>query len=138
MRNFFNNRKLTVVTSIILTLVMTFMPTSRVSASGPVDIAYFDDANFTDRGSTETRSLQMEADTISVNATCAGDDIDLVTCHIVGKTNPNFTTTVTFDADGGTWTFPYNFPEGKYRIYFTGDGDILKTYAIVVFTKWVD
>ena len=101
------------------------------------DVALYHDIDFYGRSEPEFVTLTQATDTVSVYATCEGDDIDNLTCHISDWNGGSFNYALDFNADGSVTTFPIKFPAGKYKVFFTGNDYILKTDAIVIFSATV-
>ena len=131
------NKKRNKLLSIVLTLVLAFCVTTGVSAAqnGSFDIAMYRDWEFTWRSAPEPIELTEDIDTISLFGTCVGDQVDEdVACHIVDVTHGVYDSILYFPADGSVTTIARALPAGEYRVYFTGDSNIEKAEATVVFT----
>lgn len=101
------------------------------------DIAMYQDWRFTWRSAPENVVLQADCDTISLHATCEGDVVDTLVCHIIDVTHEGqHDADLPFTANGSVTTLDWAFPAGRYKIYFTGDTNIQKTYALAVFTRF--
>lgn len=127
----------TIALTLLLAIMVSFVPKVNTSAS-TVNLCKYIDKNFTWRSAPEGIYLDLEYDTISLGAICEGDTIDNLTCHIDDVTDSHpgvFSCTFDIAADGTVTTFSRSFAEGRYKIYFTGNADITKTFACIAFTK---
>lgn len=125
--------------SILLALILafTFFPTTKAQASDYINVSAYEDCDFYGRSAPEPIVLQLDCDAISFCGLSEGE-IDNVTCVIVDITNDGvYSKTFSFDTDGSVTTYESYFPEGRYKVYFVGDPDILKTNALVVFSKYI-
>lgn len=121
----------------LLLAIMVSVPKVNTSAS-TVNLCKYIDKNFTWRSAPEAIYLDLDYDTISLGAICEGEQADQLICHINDVTDSHpgvFSKTCAFKADGEVHPLPYDFPKGRYKIYFTGNADITKTFACIVFTK---
>lgn len=105
------------------------------ASSGPIDIAGYQDWDFTDISAEEPLLLQNDADTITVYAVCEGDVADKLVLHIEDWNGTGYDVALPFDADGSYTTFDWSISAGRYRLYIVGNSKILKTHAMVVFSK---
>lgn len=121
---------------LVFSTIVSFLPTTNASAE-TVHYCKYIDKNFYGRSAPEPITLDLVYDTISIGAISEGG-IDNITCHIddVSAEHPGiFTYTFDIDTDESVYTFPISFPNGRYKIYFTGNSDIKKTFACVIFSK---
>ena len=121
---------------VALAIVSTLTLPARQVMAASIDIGAYSDQYFYGRSQPEPLCLQLDADTISVCATCEVEgETDNLACHIVALDGGTFSATFNFDADGTVTTIPYAFPAGNYKVYFTGSDYVQKHLAIVVFTR---
>lgn len=101
-----------------------------------VNIAETHTWNFTGRSVPKFICPQMDADTISLTATCEGDEVDTITFTIQGADDDNtdFGKTILFPADGAVHTFGISIPAGIHKANFGGSSNINKTYAQAILT----
>ena len=105
------------------------------ASTSSTNIAAYRDWEFTWRSAPEPIVLTEDIDTISMFGTCVGDEIDEnVACHIVDLTYGLYDSILYFPANGSVTTIARELPAGEYRVYFTGDSNIEKEVATVVFT----
>lgn len=109
-------------------------PTSILRSS--VNIAETHTWNFTGRSVPKFICPQMDADTISLTATCEGDQVDTIIFILQGADDDNstFRKEIPFQADGNVYTFGHSIPPGIYKGNFQGDSNINKSYAQAIFT----
>lgn len=120
---------------VALSIISTLTLPARCVMAESVNIASYSDQYFYGRSQPEPLCLQLDADTISVCATCEVEgETDNLTCHVVALDGGTFSATFDFDADGSVTTFCYAFPAGNYKVYFTGSDYVQKHLAVVVFT----
>lgn len=117
--------------------VFSFPETYNLEPS-VVNLAAYRDRNFTGRSAPEPLVLRKSCDTISLTASCAGENVvDDLTVHIRDNTYGGlYDTDLIFAADGSVTTIARALPEGEYKIYFTGDAAIVKLEGIVVFSRF--
>lgn len=137
-KKIFNSLKILFV---LFTFVVLATKTLPVSAGilDPVDnvvnIAMYEDKNFTDISEAEPIRINMETDSISLYAVCDNPDAtDTLICNIVDLNNTGvFSMTLPFEADGSVTTCFRTLPKGKYRVFFTGGSEKI-AHAIAVFS----
>ena len=123
--------------ALTLALVMALCGTCFSADAAMINVAQFMDWDFYGRSCTEYVGLQMDADTVSFYAECneTPDTPEVLSCVIMGVTNPSLYNSFEFYADGTVTTYYSGFPTGLYRIYFIGSSDVLKDIAVVTFTQ---
>ena len=137
-KKIFNSLK---ILFILFTFVVIATNTLPVSAGifDPVDnvvnVAMYEDKNFTEISEAEPLRLNMDTDSISLYAVCDNPDaIETLWCNIVDLNDSGlFNTSLPFKADGSVTTFFDSFPKGKYRVFFTGGSEQI-AHAIAVFS----
>lgn len=137
-KKIFNSLKILFV---VFTFVVLATKTLPVSAGilDPVDnvvnIAMYEDKNFTEISEAEPLRLNMDTDSISLYAVCNNPDAtETLWCNIVDLNDSGlFNTSLPFKADGSVTTFFDSFPKGKYRVFFTGGSEQI-AHAIAVFS----
>ena len=109
---------------------------TAIAANAATTITQFVDGNFTSNSPAELIYLQEDCDVVTFVGHCQGDEVDLVSCHIVDRSHGGiYTASFDFYADGSATLFENAFPAGEYRIYFTGSSDILKTRVVADFAQ---
>lgn len=137
-KKIFNSLK---ILFILFTFVVIATNTLPVSAGifDPVDnvvnIAMYEDKNFSGISEAEPIRINMETDSISLYAICDDPNATpMLYCNIVDLNDSGlFNTSLPFKADGSVTTFFDSFPKGKYRIFFTGGSEQI-AHAIAVFS----
>lgn len=134
-----NKRRIATLLSMLMMSIGILTCNYTIASADVLDVtAYEYNEEFTDQSFPEPFTLQLDCDTISMLAICEGDTIDNLTCYIVDIThNHLYDASFSFDTDGTTWTYYCAFPSGQYLVYFVGDGNIVKTSAGLVFSKFV-
>lgn len=101
-------------------------------ANGPIDIAGYVDADFTNRSAPEPFELQIPCDTISVVATCMEEgETDTIVLHFVDETyGGDYAFSLPFVADGSVTTIAWSLPAIQGEIYFTCSTHIKRATAI--------
>ena len=138
-KKIFNSLK---ILFILFTFVAIATNTLPVSAGifDPVDnvvnVAMYEDKNFTDISEAEPIRINMTTDSISLYAICDNSDsTDTLYCNIVDLNESGlFNMTLPFEADGSVTTCFKSLPKGKYRVFFTTSGSEQIAHAIAVFS----
>ena len=122
---------------LVLVLVIGLCGACFSASADIIDVALYQDWNFYGRSDPEYIGLQVDADSVSFYAQCEStpDEPELLSCYIIGYTNPSFSYSFEFYADESVTTYAYAFPSGLYKIYFVGSTDLKKTHAYTIFTK---
>ncbi len=113
-----------------------YFPSTYKTNYDSIDVAGYQDWNFTWRSMPEMLELQLKCDTISAYAVCENESVDYLTLHISDWSNHDYDTDFSFPANGSLRTLARSLPEGLYQIYATGDSDITKTHLVVVFSQF--
>lgn len=137
-KKIFNSLK---ILFILFTFVVLTTKTLPVSAGilDPVDnvvnIAMYEDKNFSGISEAEPIRLNMETDSISLYAVCDDPDATaMLYCNIADLNGDgNFNMVLPFEADGSVTTCFESLPKGKYRVFFTGSSEQI-AHAIAVFS----
>lgn len=109
---------------------------SIASTYGLVDLAAYRDWDFTSKSAPEFVYLSERCDTISLWATCDGEIDTAIICEILDMDHGGiYSKTLVFEGDESVKTYLLTLPAGVYKVWFVGDVNILKTKAMVVFTK---
>lgn len=127
------------IKKIILSLVLVgaILVSSVPVQAASVNIAEYNSYPFTSQSGAELRSLQKDADTISLVGYCDGEnETDELICYIWGwdDDNSDFFETFPFTADGHTKTIDFRVPKGIYKIRITALNSNITKRAYVVFS----
>ncbi len=137
-KKIFNSLKILFILFTFVVLATKALPVSA-GIFDPVDnvvnIAMYEDKNFSGISEAEPIRINMETDSISLYAVCNDPDANaILNCNIVDLNEDGvFNISIPFKADGSVSTFFESFPKGKYRVFFTGGSEQI-AHAIAVFS----
>lgn len=116
---------------LVLVFAISVAPTIQVKATDSVNIGLYHSFTFYGKSAPEPIPLAMDTDSVSVLATCEGEEIDHLTAHIRAMDDSGFELDIPFEADGYTKTYPYHIPAGEYWVNITGSSHIAKDSYII-------
>ena len=124
----------------VVTPLQSFIsPIAVTNASSSTEVTEYHDWGFFGKSDPQFVLLQTDADFISLCATCEDEtETDVVTCYIKDIThNGAYSCTFDIPADGSVTSVLSYFPQGRYKVYFKGDGTVEKSLAFIIFSAYL-
>ena len=125
------------IIALTLAIVMCFCTVCFSASADIITLALYQDWEFYGRSAPEYVAVLSDADSVSFAATCTEtpDEPEILTCFILGVSDSTYSNSFIFEADGTVTSYLYGFPAGLYKVYFVGNPDVEKSYAVTLFTK---